>query len=240
MSGQGDGAPRRVLLGIAEDQDLRWAVETAAALASGFNTGLQCLLVEHEDLLALAGLPFVRTFGRGGRSSPLTPEVVENHFRNIARSVERTLAISCTRAQVAWELARPRGEYLRELALATKAEDVVVVSRERVMAASGGALAAVRALLGKAAAVVMPAPRALQDGTVLALSGDGQDDAAIELADGIARALQARLDAVTVADFLASRRRAAVVVASVAQAEAAGEAAFFQRIDEAEAALVLV
>lgn len=233
------GRRRRVLLGVSEDRQLRPVVEAAATLASGLKAGLQCLVVEHEDLIAVAGLPFARAFGLAGVSRPVTIEAMENHFRNLARAVERELAASCMHTQVQWALTRPQGDYLRELLAAAETDDVIVMSREAVLALPGGALAAVARLLGRVSAVVLTSGRPLRDGSVMALTADGPGGESA-LARDIAEAIGARVEPMTLQAFLLSRRQAAVVVVEAALAEAAGERAFFKRVDEAGAAVVLV
>ena len=99
--------PQRILVAISGSQEFHVTIDAAVTLAAGFGTALQCLIVEHEDLMAIAGLPFARTFGRGGMSSAVTLEGVTGYFRRLAQSVEHELGERCTRVNV--EYGRWRG-----------------------------------------------------------------------------------------------------------------------------------
>lgn len=233
-------AARRILLGIGELHGLHISVVTAASLASGLGTGLRCVVVEHGDLLALAGLPFSRAVGRGGISSPMTLQLMESYFRNLSRAVERELIETCARLNIDWALARPSGQYVEELSAAAEGGDIIVVSRRDIAAVPGELLKTARRLLEKAAAIVVPAIKQDPGGAVLAFTTPESGGDAQALAVEIAAALRAPLEIMDFTDFPLTRRKAAIVVAPLALAEATGERLFLQRIDAMGAGAVLV
>jgi hypothetical protein len=61
--------PRRVLLGMGGSDDIRATIAAAAEFAGAVRSELLCLLVEREDLINAAGLPFARAYGFGGSSA---------------------------------------------------------------------------------------------------------------------------------------------------------------------------
>ena len=232
--------PQRILVAISGSQEFHVTIDAAVTLAAGFGTALQCLIVEHEDLMAIAGLPFARTFGRGGMSSAVTLEGVTGYFRRLAQSVEHELGERCTRVNVRWTLARPHGDYVRELMASVEQGDVVVVSRGDASADPDALLAMFNTILEKAAAVVIPVARPPKGGRVLALSGGTMDGKARALAHDIALATGRQLTVVPPTEFLSAGRHAAIVVAPIAFAEVMGSARFLHSIEAMGAAAVLV
>lgn len=233
-------SPRRILVGIGDIQHLQVTIDAAVMLASGFGTALQCVVVEQEDLVAFARLPFARAYGRGGMTSAVTADSVEGYFRRVARTVEHALVERCSRVNVSWSLARPQGDYIRELMASVEQDDVVVVNRRDIPAGAKNLPSVIKAMLGKAAAVVISPAGLPQHGNVLALSGGEIDGKALALARYIASATGRGLDVASPMEFLASKRRASIVVAPVALAELAGEAAFLRSIDAMGAATILI
>ena len=214
MTEQRQPRPRRILLGVAGTQELTVTIDTAVMMASSFGASLQCVMVEHEDLFAVAGLPFARAFGRGGMSSPVTIEAVAGYFRRVERTIEHELIERCGRVNVRWGLARPHGDYVREVLASVEEGDVVVISRGDLQARPEDLVAIAGSILEKAAAVVFPGSGAGRGGPVLALSGDEANGGAAALAGGIAAATGRKLDQLTPTAFLTEPHRAAIVVAS--------------------------
>lgn len=240
MSDDPRQSPQRILVALGGYGKVSITIDAAVSLAAGFGTALQCVIVEHEDLLAIAGLPFARTFGRGGMSSEVTPEGVTKYFHRLAQSVEHQLVEHCSRVNVHWSLARPQGEFIRELVASVEHRDVVVVSRGDTSADPETLLAMFKALLEKAAAVVIPAQTLPREGRVLALSGGVMDERSTELARDIADATGRPLAIVPPMEFPGADRHAAIVVAPVAFAELTGTARFLRAIETMGAAAVLV
>ncbi|MCB1378214.1 MAG: hypothetical protein KDK89_07600 [Alphaproteobacteria bacterium] len=230
---------RRVLLALSERQEIRVAVDMAANLASGLGAPLQCVVVAQEDLLAAAGLPFVRVVGRGGQPLTMTPESVERHFHGVMRTVERELALCSHRLKLAWDLAQSRSHYLDAMTDALTEGDVAVVGGSDLRTAAGGPAAGLRRLLQKASAVVVPASRPVAKGSVRLLQVADEPDATA-LANDIAAALGTTLESLTVPGLARAPRHAAVVVASAATAETVGLAAFLRAADAMGAAAVVL
>lgn len=233
-------SPQRILVALSGAHELHLTIDAAVMLAAGFGTALQCVIVEHEDLFALAGLPFARTFGRSGMSSAVTPEGVACYFRRLAKSVELELGERCTRVNVNWALARPQGGYVRELMTSVEPGDVVVVSRGDAKADPEDLIARFDAILEKATAIVIPVAVLPKGGRVLVVSDETLDGKASSLAHDIARVTGRQLSAVAPAQFLAAGRNAAIVVVPVAFAGAIGAARFLRSIETMGAAVVLV
>jgi len=214
MSEPRSGKPRRILLGVAGTRELTVTIDTAVMMASSFGASLQCIMVEHEDLIAVAGLPFARAFGRGGMSSPVTLGAVSDYFRRVERTIEHELIERCSRVNVSWGLKRPHGEYVREVLASVEEGDVVVVSRGDLQASPADLVAVVGSILDKAAAVVIPGSGSQPNGPVLALTPDGGEGGTVDLATGIAAATGGKLDRLSPTAFLTEPHRAAIVVTS--------------------------
>jgi len=231
---------RRVLLGVAENREVGLKVETATVFASRLGSEVLCLIVEREDLLSVAGLPFARAFGPGGVSAPLTVESMEAHFRNLVRTAERALAEACGPAKVTWKVQRPQGDYVSELLAAIAPGDVVVVSQQEIRTAPDGLFGTAALLLDKASAVVVPALKPQKGGPVVVLTDDEGDGGAVGLAKDVAASIGARLETITLADFAALRRRGAIVVVPLGLARHMGESGLLASINAAGATAVLV
>jgi hypothetical protein len=232
--------PHRILLGVGGTQHLHVSIDMAVMLASGFRTALLCVVVEQEDLVAVAGLPFARTFGRGGMSAPVTQENVEGYFRRVARTVEHELVERCTRVNVTWSLSRPQGDYVHELMASVETGDVVVVNRRDIHAGPADLPSVFRAILGKASAVVIANPGLARRGAVLALTSANVDGKALALARDIARATGNSCEMASPDDFFSRRFKASIVVAPLELAETGGLSSFLKSIDAMGAAAVLV
>jgi hypothetical protein len=232
--------PRRILVALSGSHELHLTIETAVTFAAGFGTSLQCVIIEQEDLVTVAGLPFARIFGRGGMSSAVTLEGVASYFRRLEQTVEHELIERCKNLNVSWSLTRPQGDYLRELMSSVERGDVVVVSRKDAHVDPGALVAIFNSILEKASAVVIPAATLPPGGNVLALPGVAEDGNAVALARDIATASGRGLIVVPLTEFLATRRHAAIVVAPIALADAAGADVFLRAIEIMGAAAVLV
>ena len=214
-------ALRRVLLGIGEASEARLVIDAAARLASRFGASVECLLVTHEDLLAAAGLPFTRAVGPDGLSVPLRLDMMEAHFRRLARLVEKDLFTVCHGASLAWQMEQRKGTLRTGLASVSAAGDLVVIGPRDLRAAGTGLLAMLREVLTHASAVVVPGRLAPRKPTPHPAPAPGDEP---ELVGRLTAALG----------------NVALTVARIDQIEQEGEAHFLRRITRSETALVLL
>ena len=232
--------PRRVLLGLGTGDDLRHSIEAAAIFASAVKSELLCILVQQEDLINLAGLPFAKVYGRGGLSSTVTLHSIESHFSQLVRTAERALAESCARTNVTWQILQPQGETFRELSTVLEEGDIVVVNRHDIQISGLGLFGAARLFLDRAAAVVVPSSAAkLRDRIVVVSDGQGTAQA-IAIARGIGLAMGIRVEIMRALEFLNFHGRASVVVAPMDIVAPLGEIEFLRKIAAAGATAVLV
>jgi hypothetical protein len=227
---------RRVLLGMGAPDDIRLTIAAAAEFAAAVRSELLCLLVEQEDLINAAGLPFARAYGFGGLAAPFTLQAVQERFDSLAREAGKALAECCGRANVAWQMLRPQGEIMRELAGAVQQGDILVVDARELRQSALGFIGALRLLLDKADAVVLPSPVAQPQGPVVAVGGEHS----VTIAASIAGALGRRLETVDLAELQRARRRISVVVAPLAAVAALGEDEWLRRMRELQTTAVLV
>ncbi len=232
--------PRRVLLGLGMEPDMRHAIEAAVNFASAAKSTLLCLLVEQQSLLNYAGLPFAKAYGPGGFASTLTPQGIELHFNRLARSAEKALAESCARTNVNWQMTRPQGETLEELSLVLEQGDIVVINLRDLLDAGKGLLGAARLFLNTAAAVVVPASAAWPGGPVIAVGDGPGTQQAAAIARGIGQATGTRIEIVDALGFLHLQNHASIVVAPLGIVETMGEAEFLRHITRTGATAVLV
>jgi len=233
---QGPSPPRRVLLGMGAPDDIRLTIAAAAEFAGVVRAELLCLLVEQENLINAAGLPFARAYGFGGIAAPLTVQSVQDHFDSLARAADKALAEACTRANVAWQMLRPQGEIMRELSGTARQGDILVVAPRDLRESAFGFIGALRLLLDKAEAVVLPSAAAQMQGPVVAVGGDR----AATIAASIAEALGRPLETIDLAELRQPRRRASVVVAPLEAMVALGEDEWLRRMGALQANAVIV
>jgi hypothetical protein len=228
--------PRRVLLGMGGSDDIRATIAAAAEFAGAVRSELLCLLVEREDLINAAGLPFARAYGFGGIAAPFTLQSVQDHFDGMAREAGKALAEACTHANVAWQMLRPQGEIMRELSGAVQPGDILVVDAKELRQSAFGLIGALRLLLDKAEAVVLPSAAAQSPGPVVAVGGDH----AVAIASSVAEFLNRRLEIIDLAQLQQARHRASVVVAPVEAVAALGEDEWLHRMRALRANAVIV
>jgi hypothetical protein len=232
--------PRRVLLGLGTGDDLHHSVEAAAIFASAVKSELLCILVQQEDLINLAGLPFAKVYGRGGLSSTFTLQGIESHFNQLARTAERTLAEICARTNVAWQMRQPQGETFRELSTVLEVGDIVVVNRYDIQISGLGLFGAARLFLDRAAAVVVPSSTVRLNTRIIAISDGAGTAQAVSIARDIGLAMGTRVDIMGLSDFLHFQGRASVVIAPMDIVVPFGENQFLRKIAAVGATAVLV
>jgi hypothetical protein len=233
---QGSATRRRVVLGLGVVDDLSPAVNAAATLAAALGAELLCVLVEREDLVNLAGLPFAKAFGRGGMVSEVSAQTIAMHFNRMRREAEQALVHTCTQIDVAWSLRRPQGEYLREVAVSLEQGDTVVVDVRELQGSGHSPLGVVRQLLEVAAAVVLPSWQAVRSGSVVAV-GNGQ---ATMIAESIGHATASKVELLASGELVHVRGRVATIVTPLSEVEGMGAAAFFGMLAISGATAVIV
>jgi hypothetical protein len=216
--------------------DIRATIAAAAEFAGAVRSELLCLLVERVDLINAAGLPFARAYGFGGIASPLTLQSVQDHFDSLARAAGKALDEACAHANVTWQLLRPQGEIMQELASAVQQGDILVVDAKELRRSAFGLIGALRRLLDKAEAVVLPSAAAQSQGPVVAVGGDH----AVAIASAVAEFLNRRLEITELAQLQQARYRASVVVAPVEAVAVLGEDEWLHRMRALQATAVLV
>lgn len=214
--------PRRVVLGVSVAREIDTPVDIAVTLAASFRADLRCLVIERDDLLAVAALPFARAVGHGGASSPVTAEGISGYFRHLSRRVERALLQRCSSLDVKWSLTRPQGDYGRELLALAETGDVIVLDRGDVEAHREEFAALSRAVLAKAAAIVIPPSSPRPMSKVIAVSEDKAPSGLLRFAGAVAKAMGLASEAISREAFLAGRNEAEVFVIPLSLAERAG------------------
>ena len=232
--------PRRVLLGLGTGHDLDLSIEVAVIFASAVKSDLLCILVQQEDLMNLAGLPFAKVFGPGGHVSTFTLDTIESQFNQLARTVERALAESCARTKITWQLLRPRGETFQEIITILEGGDIVIVNRRDIQISGRGLFAAASLFLDRAAAVVVPSSRIGRPDPIVVISdGPGTANAAA-IARGIGLATGRRVQFMGALDFQHFQGRASLVLAPLGSVVPLGEVEFLRKIAATGASAVLV
>lgn len=240
MTPLGIREPRRVLLSLGAEADMRLAIEAAVTFASAAKSQLLCLLVEQQDLINFAGLPFARAYGLGGFAETLTLHGIESHFNRLARTAEKTLTETCARTNVTWTMTRPQGETMQELSMVLAEGDVVVVNLRDLRDTGHTLIGAARNFLGLAAAIVVPAPTPILGGPIIAISDGPGTRQAAAIAQGLAQATGNRVVVMDAWNFLHFHNRAMVVVAPLDIIATMGERVFLHQIDAVGATAMLV
>jgi hypothetical protein len=233
-------ALRRVLLGVGGDGEIGNSVEAALLLASGFGASLKCIVVEREDLLAAAALPFGRITSRAGMSLPVTADHITRYFRDLARTVERTLTERCERLGVSWSVDLPQGDYLRELMVLAQEGDVLVLNPLDVTSRREPFSSLFRSLLDKASAVVIPARDVRPARKVFAVSEEAHSGRPVWLASAIAEALGSPYEVISPQGLRRSGYESAIMVVPVATASVLGGLELVRAVGAMRSTLVMV
>jgi hypothetical protein len=231
---------RRVLLGLHDPAHVGLSVETAALFAASLQSKLLCLIVEQEDLVNLAGLPFARMTGFGGFASPLTLESVQEQFDRLVRAAQRSLIKSCTPANIAWHLERPQGQPWRRLLEELQLGDIVVMSLQEFEGAPAGFLNTAQLVLKKASALVLPPVGARGRGPVVAVTMKESGRRAIAMGRDLSQAIGRPFEVIDAQDLTRHRLQASVLVTPLEAVQALGEPAFRRRVKSLIATAVLV
>lgn len=230
---------RRVVLGIGGGAAFDFPLTVAVAIARSTGGSLNCLVVEREDLLAAAGLPFLRITSSGGISSPVTPELMALHLRRSSRAAESELAARCEAVGVTWSIEHQQGTYVSQLLTAVGEGDVVILEREPGPASNAGVDTLAGELIRKVAAVVLPGNTRLERGSVTVVAPT-ENDPAVALAQGIASTLALSCRSVSSQDFSLGTARSGIVIVPASLAEELGGVAMIKRQIGRSSTLILV
>lgn len=95
------------------------ALEAAVRVAKAFQSEIESLFVESEDLLAVSGFPFARELSMTGRSlRPLQRAVIEVDMQSVAASLQRRIRLSAQRAEVGIRFRTVRDDPVNALGMA--------------------------------------------------------------------------------------------------------------------------
>jgi len=186
---------RRILLDLPGRAADAGTIRAVAELAGALDAELNAMFVEDEDLLALAGLPFVRELRLPEHAwHPMVPDRIAQDMRQAVAQARRMLADAAAAAGIHSRLEVLRGEASRR-PVGNDPDDIVVVceparSGERTL----GTFARRRhaAYHSVAAVMFMPPGGAPARGAVAALVGSA-DDPALATAARVALRLDASL-----------------------------------------------
>jgi nucleotide-binding universal stress UspA family protein len=103
------GDIKRVVVSLDAASETGTAIDTAARLAARWRAPLHGTLIEDEELIGLARLPFARQVTLGTGLEPLTRDHVEDHFRAFAGRIQRQLAAAADRHGAKWSFEIARG-----------------------------------------------------------------------------------------------------------------------------------
>lgn len=152
----------RVVLRLAVRRPHPVAIEAAVRVAQAFNSEIESLFIEDEQLVALTRFPFVREISGGGRSRPLTLEAIERDFRALAEAVGRQIRALAKAAEIPVHSEIVRGEPVAALAraCAVKGPWNVIALADPFAAADGPALHELLANVAGTTGMVVVGPKA--------------------------------------------------------------------------------
>ncbi len=139
------------------------AIEAAVRVAQAFQSEIESLFVEEQQLLELSRFPFAREISLTGRTSrALSLEAMENEMRDMAAALSRRVAAIARAADVPFRARRERGEAIRVLAKACAESGPwnVVALGEPLSAAQTTTIAELFDTIADTTAIVVAGPRA--------------------------------------------------------------------------------
>ena len=169
------------------------ALEIAAGFAASSGSELVGLFVEDVNLLHLSGLSVSRPVSpRTNRPQGIDAQEMDRQLRRSARDAEARLAALAKRLQLRWRFNVVRGEWSREVAAASQASDLLVMSEDAEVAdlrRRAVGLSRVSRDIANVASVFVGRRARLGPGGVLALiEAEGCTEAVIERATSLALA----------------------------------------------------
>lgn len=106
----------RVVLRITTANPSEVALAAAVRVARGFQSEIECLLVENSDLVALAGFSFARQISpRGGGWREMSPDDIDRQLRHASDAAGRLVSRVAKAAEVQARLKVMRDEPLHAL-----------------------------------------------------------------------------------------------------------------------------
>ncbi len=123
---------KRILVALDASPHSEEALEAAVELAHSLEAELEGIFIEDEDLLRLAGLPFVRELRHfSARYEDVSSQRIERELRTQARRAEAALARSAKPRRLHYSFRVLRGRVEAELLEAAEEADIVTVGRAR-------------------------------------------------------------------------------------------------------------
>ena len=165
----------RILVALDGSSHSLAALEAALDLADRFGAEVTGIFVEDENLLRLAGLPFVSEIGgfTAARRAIDGPEM-ERQVRAQSRRVRQVFARTTRRAQVTCSFRIARGAVLQEVLAAASEADMIVLGRR-------GSSLRQRGRLGSTVLGILPEPLGL---ALILKEGTGLGDPVAVVYDG--------------------------------------------------------
>jgi hypothetical protein len=157
-------------------QPSRVAIEAAVRVAQAFQSEIESLFIEEQQLIELARFPFAREISLTGRSRrALSPESIESEMRGMAASLARHIAAIARAADVPFRARSERGEAVGVLAKACAENGPwnVVALGEPLSTTQAASLAELFDAITDTTAIVVAGPKAQRsNGPVVATIED--------------------------------------------------------------------
>lgn len=118
---------RRVVVALDTDERTLRIVREAVRVAAVFDTEIEGLFVEDEELLALARSSFARRTGTAATTRAFDVSDVEREWRTLARSVRSTLEREAMASRVETRFAVQRGPARQAIRERLEGGDLVVI-----------------------------------------------------------------------------------------------------------------
>jgi nucleotide-binding universal stress UspA family protein len=178
----------------------------AVELAARLEAELVGLFVEDENLIRLAGLPFVRSVSPlTATPTSLTLDITERELKSFASRAERHLAGAAEQRRVKWTFRVVRGQVAREIAAASEDHDLVAVAETapRALTHSSVGRTIRHAVSGAGRPLLLLRPGVKTEGPIVVIYDGTQAaaealDIALQLLVGIDAALEVFLAGETV------------------------------------------
>jgi hypothetical protein len=177
-------AVRRIAVALEAWAGDRRSVAVAARLARVLNAEIEAVFIEDEDLIRLAGLPFLREVRLMSLAEEsLDSRRIERELRSLARITQRALDDMLRAFDVRWTFRTWRGRTRSQLLDMAGDADIIAVHHCRSEAASGnrGAAAGRAGPAHRRTAVAVPFYAGEQSAKALAVACQIAGDAETEL-----------------------------------------------------------
>jgi len=170
------GEVRRVLVALDPSPHGRAALAEAIALAARQGAEIVGLFVEDEELLRVAGLPFVREFGLcDPRGRPLDLREMERRLRAQAMAMREEMEREAARTRITCTFQVTRGQVATEVIAAGANADVIFVGRTREQARASRLGSTARAVLSRSRRTVFCVRHRPVSGRAVVAAYDGSE-----------------------------------------------------------------